>query len=564
MNLTISELARAVGKRETYVRQHVHRKHLTTRRDGRNVFVTLDEAARWASERGLSLDLPLRAAVTAGDAKDRAARLTVLVWHAPGAKPRNLFTLLRHRRRDSLGPWAGKPDEAWTAHDLGHELRLLSFDAPFERCRALVDHMLDSGTLETGDLGVRYALEPIPRHHWAFRDDRPAGDASMRSPFSKHSAEIIEYWSLSAEPRQHWLDVLESLQGSPPVGLARLGFPLDRRPDRIGNLVVARAEDAITCDLGRYSDQTLRFRVGADELLPGAYRATVWASHSGDDVLRQDVPVSARGTKIEVASDVDHIGFAVYRQADGQCIDLMETFLIKEISVRMEVESGPTQHLHDPGGRLLHQVTPSRPVSTTKISADSEKTELDVDIRRQWLDRQILEHEAAARRAGNLWRFEDDEFDQAVRQFVHLLRRDADREGPIYLADPYFMDRLRGDEGARLYLDMFAATTGRPLRILCAKLKDDDARPWWSKYPSHLTSHVHVRAFRKGRKRGFHDRYLITPRHEIVITHSFNGWPTGGVTFVCIPYGVYRAEAELLWSMKTESPDEPLFVREIG
>ena len=564
MNLTIAELARAVGKGETYVRQHVHRKHLTTRKDGRNVFVTLDEAARWASKRGLSLDVPLGAAVTAGDAKDRAARLTVLVWHAPGANPRNLFTLLRHRRRDSLGPWAGKPDEAWTAHDLGHELRLLSFDAPFERCRALVDHVLDSGTLETGDLEVRYALEPIPRHHWAFRDDRPLADASIRSPFSNHSAEIVEYWSFMAEPRQRWLDVLDSLQGTAPAGLARLGFPLDRRPDRIGNLMIAGAEDAITCDLELHRDGALRFRVGADEVLPGAYRATIWASHGRDDVLRRDVPVVAGQTPIEVASDVDHTGFAVYRTADGQCIDLREVFLMKAIALRTEIESGPTQHIHDRRGRLAHQIRPSGSVSTITINADDDKAELDNGIRRQWLDRQIREREAAARQTGNLWRFRSWEFDEAVRHFVHLLRRDADRDGPIYLADRYFMKDLTAVEDRQLYLDMFAATAGRPLQVLCTQ-RENGARPWWSSYPKHLTNHVRVKAFltHEGNRPGFHDRYLITPGRETVITHSLGGWREEGVTFTCIPYGVYRAEAESLWSMKTESTAERLFVRQI-
>ena len=48
MNFTISELALAVEKSETYVRQHIHRKHLSAQKEGRNVFVALDEAARWA------------------------------------------------------------------------------------------------------------------------------------------------------------------------------------------------------------------------------------------------------------------------------------------------------------------------------------------------------------------------------------------------------------------------------------------------------------------------------------------------------------------------------------
>ena len=567
MNLTIAELARAVGKSETYVRQHVHRKHLTTRRDGRNVSVALPEAVRWARERGLSLDVPARAKVTTGGVKDRTARMTVLVWDAPGAQPRNLFTLIRHRRRDALGPWAGEPDESWSTHDLGHELRLFSFDASFERCRALVDRVLDSGTLDIGALEIRYALEPVPRRHWAYRDDRPFADASMRSPFSQNSAEVDEYWSFAAEPRQRWLDVPAVIEGRAPAGLSGLGFPLERRPDRIGNLMIAGAEDAITCDLTWHRDQTLRFRVVADELLLGTYRATIWASHSRDEVLRREISVVAGQTAIEVPSDVDHIGFAVYRKGDGQCVDLQEGFLLKEIDLRTEIQSGPTQQLLDGGRRLIHEVRPSGIISTSTVNADDGNAELDNGIRRQWLHRQIHEREAAARRDGNLWRFQPHEFNQAVRRFVDLLRQDADREGPIYLADPYFATCQEGDDGARLYLDMFAATTGRPLLVLCgAKVKDNGTQPWWSKYPNHLTKHVRVRAFCKRQEPGrpwFHDRYLITPRREVVITHSLNGWLTSGVTFVCIPYGVYRAEAEKLWSLGTGSTTEGPLVREI-
>ena len=50
MNITIAELARAVNKSETYVRQHIHRQHLVARKDGRNISVALSEAARWAQE----------------------------------------------------------------------------------------------------------------------------------------------------------------------------------------------------------------------------------------------------------------------------------------------------------------------------------------------------------------------------------------------------------------------------------------------------------------------------------------------------------------------------------
>ena len=171
---------------------------------------------------GLPFNLPARASVTMGVMKDRTARMTVLAWHKPGAQPRNLFTLMRHRRQDALGPWAGEPNENWSNVDLEHELRLFSFDASFERCRTLVDHILDSGMLEIDGLEIQYALESIPRRHWAYRDCRPLADAPMRSPFSRHSAEIVEYWSFMAEPRERWLKLLDSLQGKTLHQFARL------------------------------------------------------------------------------------------------------------------------------------------------------------------------------------------------------------------------------------------------------------------------------------------------------------------------------------------------------
>ena len=565
MNLTIAELARAVDKSDTYIRQHIHRQHLRVRKDGRNVSVALDEAVRWAHERGLSFVPPARVSMTTGAMKDRIARMTVLTWHGPDAQPCNLFTLICHRRQDALGPWAGEADETWSINDLGHGLQLFSFDAPFERCQALVDHILASGMLEINGLEIHYALGSLPRRHWAYRDDRPLATASMRSPFSKHSAEIIEYWSFKAEPHECWLEILESLTAQQRSQLARLRFPLDRRPDRVGNLIIAGAEDAITCNLTAHHDQTLRLDVDAKELLPGAYSATVWASHSGDEVLRREVPVTAGQTMIELASDVDHIGFAIYRAVDRQCVDWMEVFLIMEVGVRMEIESGPTLHFHDRRGRPIHKVNPSGSISTIYVRFDNDSAELDKEIRRLWLDRRVHEHEAAARREGNFARFRPDEFDQAVQYFIGLLRQDSDQTAPIYLADPYFMSQGRQEFKAKLYIDMFASTTGQPLRILCSTRKNGDAPPWWANYPNQITDHVSVRTFleRNEHKHGFHDRYLITPKREIIITHSFNGWSKHGVTFASLPYDVYRAEAEQLWSMDIESTTTRLLVQEI-
>lgn len=328
--LTVPELARAVSKSETYVRQHIHRKHLTARKDGNSVVVAIDEALRWARERGLAIELPAFASFTAGATNGRTARMTILAWHTPHTQPRNLFTLIRHRRRDALGPWTNGPDGTWSSDDLGNGLRLYSLDAPFEYCHGLVQHVLDSGTLAVDGSDIQYSLSSPPRRHRAYRDDRRLAEPSVRSLFAKHSAQIIEYWCFAAEPRKRWLEVLDSPPANFRPRLARLGFPLDRRPDRVGNLMIAGAEDAVTCDLIPHHDGTLRLYINADGLLPGAYRATVWATYSGDEVLRRELPVVAEQVDFEIASDIDHIGFAVYRTVDGECVDLMDVLLFKE------------------------------------------------------------------------------------------------------------------------------------------------------------------------------------------------------------------------------------------
>ena len=503
--------------------------------------------------------------------------MTVLTRDEPGMSHFNLFTLVRHRRQDALGPWANDSDEQWSSEDLGHCLHLRTYDASLEQCHALVDHTLESGTLDIDDIEVEYALHPSPRRHWAYRDDRPFADASVRSPFSRNSAEVIEYWSFDSELRDQWLKVLESPPDGLPLNLKRLGFPINQRADRVGNLMIAGAEDAITCRMAAPRDQTLRLSGDGDDLLPGAYRATVWGSHSGNEVIRREIDVTRGQTVIELASDVDHIGFAIYRTVDGQCIDLMETFLIMEINFGIEVASGPTMHMHIQDGqhRANHTITPAGSTSMINVRSDDESAEVDKGIRRSWLERRLHEREAEARKERKLLRFQPDEFDKAVQHVVHLLRQESHRTEPIYLADPYFMPYL--DERkephsnlVQLYLECFSATVGRPLQILCGQQKHVDTRPWWSAYPATLRNHVSVRTFlkREGHnpakpKPGFHDRYLVTPEREIIMTHSFNGWHEGGVTFISLPYGVYRTEAENLWSMDLQSVAEPLLVQEI-
>ena len=172
----------------------------------------------------------------------------------------------------------------------------------------------------------------------------------------------------------------------------------------------------------------------------------------------------------------------------------------------------------------------------------------------------------ASRREGNLERFGPDRFDDAVGFFIGLLHRNTYSTETIFLADPYFMAVGPGDPESQLYVRMFEATTGRPLQILCSPKKQArHAKPWWSSYPTSLTNHVTVRAlFAQSEHRTvFHDRYLITGDVEMLMSTSFSGWHKDGITFVSLPYGVYRAEAEKWWSLNPGMTSDGILVHEV-
>ena len=85
--------------------------------------------------------------------------------------------------------------------------------------------------------------------------------------------------------------------------LARLSALLTRGPDRIGNLMIAGADDAVSCDLHTQHDRALRLKhVDSTEQVTDTYRATVWASHSGDEVLRREILVPSPATEIDCLS----------------------------------------------------------------------------------------------------------------------------------------------------------------------------------------------------------------------------------------------------------------------
>ena len=556
MYLTVSDVALAVSKSQDYVRRRIHQNRLVANREGRRFFVDQFEAARWAHESGLPFVLTVPNPGSIERIRCRVARLTVLAWHPNDKAPVNLFTHIRHRRYDSLGPWAAHPDGSWSKemipiNDVAEpgELRMYRLDAPFEHCQSMINGILIGGVLGIDGIEIKCSLEHEARRYWAYRDSIGRNGLSVLSPFSNYSAEVIEAWSFNDELQQRWQELTTSPPSNLQTFLNSLKFPLDKLPERVGNLMIAGAEDEISCDLQKHRDNSLLLKVDrtdGTELPPDTYTASVWANHGDDNVVRRQFSVTSNQTLVELPSDIDQIGFAIYRNSDGRCIDWMDDGLMMSANFAVHLNAGPTVTMHDSKRSTTNRVSLGNSRFMINVEADQYSLLRDRRIRQIVLGRRAWERETEARHARNLARFGPGQLDEAVDYLLDLLRRHSYSDQPIYLADPYFMTRGPKSSTDKLYLGIFETTIGRPLRIICGR---QEGGAWWSSYPPALIGHATVRSFTKNAHPLFHDRYLITPEREILITNSISGWNSDGVTFAALPYGVYREEAEARWAM---------------
>ena len=506
---------------------------------------------------------------------NRTARTAVLAWHREDGTARNLFTHIRHRRADGMGPWAAEPDRVWRTAPFPSndvvgpgKIQLHVLDTPLEHCADLLKTISDRNAITIDGIEVSYALEQRPRCHVAYRNELRNDEPSVDSPFSRHSAQVAEFWCLEPEPRNCWREICDSYKPRQLEGRLRgLAFPLDRLSERVGNLMISGAEDEIVCELLNHRTQLILEVNTTDgtDLPQSAYSAVVWAHDSGDAVVHRQLEIAERHTVVDIDSELDLIGFAVFRRRDGWCIDRWEAALIREINVGLNVASGQTLEIHDRRRGTSNTLSLGDARSTFRVG-DEHASGLDQAIRQEVLGRRSWQRDRDARAEGNLGRFGPDQTEQAIDFFLHLLSGPGHLDRPIYLADPYFMHRNFDHTDERIYSSMFERTRGQQLRILTGQRGRD---MWLSRYPSILTDHVAIRSFTSKDGQGldrpaFHDRYLITPDQEIIITHSINGWHDQGVTFAVLPYGVYRAEAEELWSLNIgDNDNNGIHVREI-
>ena len=98
--------------------------------------------------------------------ENRTSRMSVLAWHPKDGKVCNIFTHIRHRRADGMGPWAGEPDGVWRTTTFPSngivqpgEVKLHLVDAPLAHCLELVKDILDKKAMAVEGLEVFYALE---------------------------------------------------------------------------------------------------------------------------------------------------------------------------------------------------------------------------------------------------------------------------------------------------------------------------------------------------------------------------------------------------------------------
>ena len=573
MSLTVADLALAIGKDENYVRQNIRRKNLAARKDGRRVFVEEAEAARWAKERGLPFSQAIGPLDLDDEVSARAARMTVLAIQGTDGTSTNVFTLVRHRDRRSLGPWDKEENLNWSCDRVpvenAGETKSLAFyrcDAKMAKCQELVEQILQEGKLEIEGQEVQFALESKPRHHWAYQEGTPRGRETVNSPFRNGSAEITEYWCFGAEAQELWTATVQTAAETSEKMAAALHFPINQRLDRVGNLMIAKAQNRIESEITARQDNRLILRVSSrDWTQPplGAYSATVWADHSGDKVMHRSIEICDSETVLNHESDVDLIGYELYRNSDGECLDRYEANLFKEISFHMAVSGPPTElniHLPRKGYSIKRQISSDSTASTFSVTNESNEG-LDQAIRQKHRGHIAREIDRSAREDGK-YRFRPEQADEAVEHLAQLVRPKPGQQGPIYFVDPHFMAGGESEFEVKVLTAILSEARGQPLYILCGPWESNRRLP----YPKALVAHATIRSFTRAgepRSRAFHDRYLITPAGETIITNSVKGWDKHGVTFHSNPYEVYRAETEVLWSLNEGPNGNGVLVEEV-
>ena len=557
MSLTVAELAMAIGKDENYVRQHIRRENLEARRDGRRVLVEEAEAARWAKERGLPFSQTVWPLELDEQDGSRSARMTVLAIQETDGTSRNVFTLIRHRDRRSLGPWHKEENPSWYSdtvpvEDAG-ETTILSFyrcDGMMANFQELVQLILREGKLIIDGHEVHYALESKPRHHWAYQEHTPASTDSLKTPFNNFSAEVTEYWCFDSEIQDRWMTMVQAAPKTAEKMADALHFPVNQRSDRTGNLMIAKAEDVVGSEIMAMRGNRLILKVASGDWAeppPGAYSATVWASHSGDKVMRRSFEISSAETVLNHESDVDLVGCEIYRNSDGECVDRYEANLLTEISVQMSVSGPPTEiSIHGPrkGSLIKRQIDTNSTDSAFSVT-DKDSEGMGQMIRQKYRVHLARENDRAARRDGK-YRFRRGQVDEAVEHLARLVRPKPGQKGAVYFVDPHF--KGESDTEVKVLTAILLGARGQSLNISCGRWEGSQR----FNFPRSLIAQARIKSFTHADERGdpaIHDRYLLTPAGETIITNSVNGWEKDGVTFHSSPHEVYRTETEELWSL---------------
>ena len=555
MSLTVAELALAIGKDENYVRQHIRRGNLEARRDGRRVLVEEAEAARWAKKRGLPFGQTVWPLELDDQDGSRSARMTVLAIRGTDGTSRNVFTLIRHRDRRSLGPWHKEEYPGWYSDtvpvgNVGEttSLSLYRLDGLMADFQELIQLVLREGKLIIDGNEVHFALVSKPRHHWAHQEHTQTSTDSLKSWFNNLSAEITEYWCFDSEMQDQWMTTVEAAPETAEKMAEALHFPINRRSDRTGNLMIAKAQDSVESEIMAVQGNRLILRVESGDWAeppPDAYSATVWASHCGDKVMRRSVEISNSETVLNHESDIDLIGCEIYRNSNGECIDRYEANLITEISVQMSVSRPPTEvSIHGPrkGSLIKRQINTNSTDSAFSVT-DKDSEGMGQMIRQKYRDHISRENDKAARRDGKC-RFRRGQVDEAVEHLARLVRPKPGQNGPIYFVDPHFKGESESE--IKVLTAILFEARGQSLNILSSRWEVGQR----FNFPKSLIAQAKVKSFIHADERrdpAIHDRYLLTPAGETIITNSVNGWEKDGVTFHSSPHEVYRAETEELW-----------------
>lgn len=551
--LTIAELARASGKTENNIRQNIFRKLLKSTKRGNVVEISRKEAERWAKKKKITLQFSPEESEKIDLLNERSVRIHVLAGLAPNSRWINIVTAVKQRRLAELAT------SSWEvlAETDDKGLQLLKWDCKESEANSWIEKAA-AGAAET-ILGteIHFNVGSSAKHYFCPRiHDDDKAPAPQVSPFANASATAVEFMAGDDLPTA----VSQKLNEIPADWFKKIGLSIAEYFDHAGSLIVYTATDDVRGQVSVMSKKALKFsvRTSANIILKD-YFVTLLAWRRDELVFDRAFDLTQPSHHLSGNADIDRWKYQIFHKPSGRLVDEDEATLI--LSIQGTIQAlGPSVELRDANNKPFGHVQTTALTSQFGVGENSDRA---ASLYHHRLSQQRYEK---SKSRGELFRLDSEE--AALEQIAKILKSFSAADGPIYWADPYFFSSPKDGKFVsnwttslrKHFLKVVQAAQGLNLRIICGHDTTVGDDPFDLIGYGSLMNTVEVCCVRKKNSRGdfenaFHDRWITNKSREYLLTHSLNGIQGDGLTIVKLPFHVYFADSEYLWSIPASDQD---------